>query len=387
MDFHELSRLNEAVSKKLRAYLQDPFLCRLYSDIRTAGPIKAISMDITHACNIRCRGCYFFEEKMDKNKMPEDEAEFDAFIDREKARGTNFITVIGGEPSLVLDRLKKLHDNFSVAAVTNGVQKIPYEGFENMSIGVSIWGDHETDKKLRGGGKIDIFSKALRNFRDDPRVQWYYTTTPGHVNEIERVVEQCIANGNYVVFTFYGDISQARGDLDHRLGYSPVVREINRMIKRYPDRILITSYMCDVIVSGQLYDEKWGYDVCSSVTFDHEMNRNRVKNGKPYNKHFRAYNPDLKSTRRCCVGNDRDCSTCFDVWAHFSWIMMNLRRHLGSKKEFSNWLTTVYLFYVINRIMDLKNSVELLPEIHRCSSHSYEPDKDASTTKFRKLEA
>lgn len=375
------------MSKKIKEYLQDPFLNRLYSDIRATGPIRAISVDITHACNIRCRGCYFFEENMDRNKMPVDEAEFDAFVEREKARGTNFITVIGGEPSLALDRVKKLHDNFWVATVTNGLLKIPYEGFENMSIGVSVWGNHETDKKLRGGGKVDIFAQALKNFRDDPRVQWYYSTTPGRADEIESVVERCISNGNYVVFTFYGDISQAGGDLDHRLGFGRVVQEINRMIERYPDRILITSYMCDVITSGQLYDEKWGYEVCSSITFDNEINRKRVENGKPFNKHFRAYNPDLKSTRRCCIGNDRDCSNCFDVWAHFSWIMMNMRRHLGSKQEFSNWLTTVYLFYMINRITDFNNAVKLLPEIHSCSRSLYDLDEIVNTTKIRNLGA
>jgi hypothetical protein len=228
-----------------------------------------------------------------------------------------------------------------------------------------VWGDHETDTRLRGRGRQDVFATALRNYRDDPRASWYYTTTPGNAHEIEPVVEQCVANGNRVLFNFYGDLAGIGGDVDHRRGFARVRREIDRMIDRYPGRIWLSSYMSEVISTGRLYEDRWGYDVCSSVSADNAMNQARLANGKPYNAHFRAYNPDLTSTRRCCVGDERDCSTCFDVWAHTSWIMLNMRRHLGSKQEFTNWLTTMYLFYLMNRFVDFDAGVSLLPEIHR----------------------
>lgn len=354
---------------KLKQYLQDPFLKRLYDDIRKAGPLKAISVDITHACNIRCEGCYFLADGMDQYKAPEDEAEFDAFIEQEKARGTNYVTVVGGEPSLVLNRLKKIYDNFWMIVVTNGLRKIPYEGFENMAVAVSVWGDHGTDKRLRGSGKIDVFAEALKNYQDDPRAVWYFTTFAGNAHEIESVVGQCVDNGNYVGFNFYGDLAGLGGALDHRQGFGQVRREINRMIDRYPDRILLTSYVYEVISTGKLYDEEWGYDVCASVSVNNEKNTERLKNGKPYSPHFRAYNPDLKSTRRCCVGEDRDCSTCLDVWAHTSWIILNMKRHMGSEQEFTNWLTSLYSFYLVNRIVDFEVGSQLLPEIHERLSY------------------
>ena len=31
--------------------------------------------------------------------------------------------------------------------------------------------------------------------------------------------------------------------------------------------------------------------------------------------------------------------------------MLRMRRHLGSKQEFTNWLTTMYLFYLVNRLV------------------------------------
>jgi MoaA/NifB/PqqE/SkfB family radical SAM enzyme len=353
------------MASKLKEYLKNPFLNRLYSDIRNAGPIRSILLDITHMCNLRCKGCYFFAEEMDKNKAPVNESEFDAFIDQEKERGTNFVTVTGGEPTLEIHRLKKLYDNFLTSVVTNGIQKIPFDGFEKLSIGVSVWGDHDTDKRLRGKGKIDVFAKGLENYKNDPRVGWYYTTTAGNASEIESVTEQCVANGNYLIYNFYGDILQIGADLDHQQGFEGVSREINRMIERYPDKLFCTSYMLDVITKGIMKDEKWGYDVCCSITFDNKKNEERIKNGKPFNPHFRAYNPDLKSTRRCCVGDDRDCSNCYDIWAHFSWIMMNMKRHLGSEQEYTYWLTTVYIFYVMNRFIDLEVGSKLQSEIHK----------------------
>ena len=144
------------MANKLKSYLADPFLNRLYRDIRKAGAIKSISVDITHACNIRCTGCYYFAEGMDRYKSPKDESFFDEFIAREKARGTNFVTIVGGEPSLILHRVKKIYDNFWMNIATNGMRKIPFEGFENMPIGISVWGDHETDKILRAGATMCV---------------------------------------------------------------------------------------------------------------------------------------------------------------------------------------------------------------------------------------
>jgi len=357
------------MAARLSDYLSDPFLGRLYRDVRAAGPLRSISVDLTSVCNLRCQGCYFFAENMDEAASPpsssSEASELDAFIAREKTRGTNFVTVVGGEPSLRLDHLKKIYDNFWMNVATNGWIRIPREGFENMPIGISVWGDTETDRRLRGSASRDVFSHALANYRDDARAFWYYTVTPGNVDEIETVVRRVIDNGNYVLFNFYGDLEGLGGELDHRRGFERARLEIDRMIEAYPERILMTSYLNQVVSTGELYDQRWGYDVCTSVTADAPVNRDRTENGNPVNRHFRAYNADFVTTRRCCTGIDRDCASCFDTWEHFSWIMLSMKRHLGSKQEFTNWLTTMYLFYWINRIVGFEAGAELLPEIHR----------------------
>jgi MoaA/NifB/PqqE/SkfB family radical SAM enzyme len=363
-------------------YLKDPFLDRLYTTVKAAGTLRSIVLDLTHVCNIRCQGCYFFAENMDNSKAPEDEESFDAFVAKELERRTNFVTAVGGEPSLMLSRLKKLYDHFYLSTATNGLKKIPHTGFENLGIGVSVWGDHRTDTILRGSGTTDVFEKGLQNYRDDRRAIWYYTTTPGNAHEIESVVEQCVANGNFVTFNYYGDLLDLGGTCAGK--FDRVRREVDRMIDRFPGRILTSTYINEVTTTNMMLGQRWGYDVCCTISPDNPVNQERIRNGHPFNPHFRAYNSDLKTTRRCCVGIDSDCGKCYNVYARFSWIMMNLEGHLGSKKDFTNWLTSLYLFYLGNRIVDFEEGVALLPELHdrlrlqRVSSSTISLTKTAS---------
>jgi hypothetical protein len=352
---------------RLSTYLQDPLLRGMYDAIREVGPIRSIALDITSKCNLRCSGCYYYVEGMDKVHISHDDCAFDELLQQEQERGTNFITVVGGEPALVPGRLKKIYQTFKMNVATNGLIKIPYEGLEQMPLGIAIWGDHETDAKLRGhsngNGKQDYFTTALENYRDDPRAFWYYTVAPGYSHEIESVVEQCIENGNRVLINYYSDVAKLGGRLDYRQGFGAVQKEIDRMIGLYPDKLYTTRYFNEVVTSGRLYDEAWGYDVCTNLSANNEANQERLKNGKPFNKHFRAYNADFKTTRRCCTGINRDCGSCFDTWEHFSWIMINMRKHLGSRAEFANWLSTMFVFYLVNRLVDFEQGIKCLPEI------------------------
>jgi len=345
---------------RLKAYLADPLLRTMYDMVRDAGPVRPISLDLTSKCNLRCSGCYYYAEGMDKIEVPRDDTAFDRLLDDEEARGTNFVTVVGGEPALEPGRLRKLYARFKMNVATNGLIRIPRDGLEDMPLGIAIWGDTETDSRLRADGRRDLFSIALKNYRNDPRAFWYYTVAPGRANEIGNVVEKCIDNGNRVLFNYYSDVSRLGGDLDYQRGFDEVRREVDRMISLYPDQMYTTHYLNDVVSTGCLGDERWGYDVCTNLSVDYDPNLERQDNGKPYNRHFRAINADFVTTRRCCTGVDRDCASCFDTWEHFSWIMINMRKHLGSRKAFSDWLVTMFAFYVVNRLVDFDAGLAVL---------------------------
>ena len=353
------------MSARVEAWLRDPFLSGMFGAIRAAGPLRSIAVDLTRACNIRCTGCYFFAEGMDALPSRDGEPDVDRFVERERARGTNFVTVVGGEPALALERLKALYDAFKLSVATNGLRRIPRQGFEQLPIGVSVWGDHATDRELRGGGKLDVFRRALANYRGDERAFWYYTVAPGHANEVEGVVERCVDNGNRVLFNFYGDLERRGGELDHARGFAEVRAAIERAIEHYPERILMTARLAEVVSTGRLFDLEWGHSTCASISSDHPANRGRIQGGVPFDPHFRAYNADLATTRRCCTGIGRECSSCFDTWQHFSWVMLHLKKHMASQHDFTQWLTTTYLFYFINRLVDVEQGAAWLPEIHR----------------------
>ena len=351
---------------KLSTYLADSFLAELYEQVRQAGAVRSISLDLTHECNLRCTGCYYFEEEMDNlvdQTLNLDKA-FNELVQQEMKRGTNFVTIVGGEPALRFDRLKIIYDNFNMNVATNGLVQIPYHGLEKMPIGVAVWGDHQTDANLRNSGKRDLFKLALDNYKDDPRAFFYYTVSPGKSHEIESVVKQCIENGNKVLFNYYCDLHHLGGDYDYRAGFNKVREEIDRIIDLYPNSILTTKYFNQVITTGQLYDQHWGYDVCTNLSTNYPPNQVRLKNGNLFNPHFRAYNADFKTTRRCCTGINRSCDSCFDAWEHFSWIMANMNKHLESKEAFTQWLTSVYMFYYINRLLKEPAHNQVVGEIH-----------------------
>lgn len=352
----------------INKYLEDPLLQFMYSEVRKAGAIKSISLDLTSKCNLRCEGCYYFSDGMNTIVKEGSEADFDNLILNEKKRGTNFVTVVGGEPSLKIERLIKLSNNFKISVATNGQIKIPAQNLEDISIGVAVWGNQATDLRLRGNYQIDVFNNALKNFKNDPRAFFYYTVQPDKYDEIEEVTKLCIENGNRVLFNFFSEDNRNKTLYNDSVNnFEKVNQEIVKLIEKYPEQILLSSYVSQVVTSGTLYEEKWGHDVCPNFSIDNELNFTRMKNGNPYSPHFKSYNADFKSTRKCCTRLDDSCNNCYDVWQHFAWIIINLKKHLGSYEEFTNWLSTTYLFYLINRLVDQDAGFKLLAEIQKRS--------------------
>ncbi|MDH5610241.1 MAG: radical SAM protein, partial [Cyclobacteriaceae bacterium] len=257
-------------------YLKDPFLNQLYQSIRNAGPIKSVSLDITHKCNLRCTGCYYFQEGMDVRVRPGDDRDLLNWVLNEKKRGTNFVTIVGGEPSLEIDRLRLLYRHFKLNVATNGLVRIPEEGLEDMPIGVAIWGNTKSDSQLRANGKRDLFSRALKNYKNDSRAFWYYTVAPGLAHEVYEVVERCIENGNRILFNYYSDLARKGTGYDFADGANALHEVIEDVMEKYPNKVLSMPYLHEVIMTGSLKGQQWGYDVCTNLSTDFKGNSHRL---------------------------------------------------------------------------------------------------------------
>lgn len=352
------------IRQRIASYSCDPLIGPLWRAVRQAGSLRGISVDITRRCNLRCTGCYFFSEGMDRVADASKDV-FDHFVAAELGRGTNLVTVLGGEPSLAIERLRYLAARFRLVIVTNGLRPLPLTGLEDATIAVSVWGDRSTDRKLRGYDRLEIFTRALSNYHNDPRVIWYMTLPPDPSASTEESVLACMENGNLVGFNYYGDLDGVGGDFDHRAGFEGAYRFVEDMIARYPGHIAFGSYLNAVVTSGNLKGSRWGYDVCGSVSVSDPTNAARLANGQSYNPHFNAYGPNLTTPRRCCVGIERDCETCRDVWAHMSWVALALESHLESSEDFYSWVSTMYVFYGICGLLDRSEFRRRLGEINR----------------------
>jgi hypothetical protein len=87
---------------------------------------------------------------------------WEAFIDGEMERGVNLAILIGGEPTLCLDRVEAFYKRLPTFCATNGLIKVPRDRFPDMMVGISLWGDEEDEKTLRGRDTFSISSKIMR---------------------------------------------------------------------------------------------------------------------------------------------------------------------------------------------------------------------------------
>lgn len=122
--------------------------------------IRSSIYDVTNRCNLRCKGCFFFSS--DEHKAAPEEMDikkWEAFVEKEKARGVNLAILIGGEPTLCFDRVEAFYERLSTFCATNGLIKVPRDRFPDMMIGISLWGDEADEQVLRGKDTFSISSK------------------------------------------------------------------------------------------------------------------------------------------------------------------------------------------------------------------------------------
>ena len=88
---------------------------------------------------------------------------WEAFVDREKERGVNLAILIGGEPTLFLDRVEAFYRRLPTYCATNGLIKMPRDRFPDMMVGISLWGElGGREVELRGRDMFCHLQQELR---------------------------------------------------------------------------------------------------------------------------------------------------------------------------------------------------------------------------------
>ena len=306
--------------------------------------IRSSIYDVTNRCNLRCKGCFFFSSGEHQVAEEMDLRKWESFIDREKERGVNLAILIGGEPTLCMDRVEAFYKRLPTYCATNGQIKVSRDQFPDMMVGISLWGGPADEKVLRGR---DTFAVSSRNYADDPYTYYLYTLTPRQVGKIEPVIKRIADVGLKVHLQLLSNdegvdgFSWGEGELrDLRF-------EMDEMLDRYPQTVISSKYYHEVITTGKMMGRRFGWEECPSVT----ESRDHRKPQPRRLIHFIRWASDLQTVHRCCTSATRDCLTCKDGAAHMSWIMVNKREHMNSTKDLQNWIEVYEMFAKLYRFI------------------------------------
>ncbi len=306
--------------------------------------IRSSIYDVTNRCNLRCKGCFFFSSGEHHVTEETDVRKWQEFVDKEKERGVNLAILIGGEPTLRMDRVEAFYERLPTYCATNGLIKVSREKFPDMMVGISLWGGRADEEVLRGR---DTFAVSSKNYAGDAYTYYLYTITPRQVGKIESVIKRIADVGLKVHLQLLSNDESVDGFSWHEEELKDLRAEMDEMLDDYPQTVISSKYYHEVITTGRMMGRRFGWEECPSVT---ESRDDR----KPQPRrliHFFRWASDLKTVHRCCTSATRDCSTCKDGAAHMSWIMVNKREHMNSTKDLQNWIEVYEMFAKLYRFI------------------------------------
>ncbi|MBW4701623.1 MULTISPECIES: 4Fe-4S cluster-binding domain-containing protein [unclassified Micromonospora] len=329
---------------RLASLLADrPDLAARLQVVRDMGRrVSATEVHLTTTCNIRCKGCWYFEGGFDA-AVPEtsDPELISRFVDSLVAKGVTQATLIGGEPTLVLPRVVPFVERLPYVTIsTNGIRPLPMVGFEQVAVAISLFGGGPLDDALRGyrvnGSSFSgLFETALGHYRNDPRVIFVYALSEEGLQYVEPTVRAIQDNGNQVTFNFYS----AHGS-DHALRIENEQRtlaEALRVKQAYPETVVCHPYFIEALITGRTHwDGQFGYDVCPSISVDHPDHAERIRNGNPVLDGFAVYGADYQTLQFCCTSGN--CADCRDSQGVYSWLLVSMNRFLDDTGRLETWL-------------------------------------------------
>lgn len=299
--------------------------------------IRSSIYDLTNKCNLRCKGCFFFSSDEHKVKEETDVKKWEEFVDREKARGVNLAILIGGEPTLFLDRVEAFYSRLPTFCASNGLIKVPRDRFPDMMVGISLWGDAESERLLRGK---DTFAISSKNYEGDRYTYYLYTITPRQIGKTEGVIRRIADAGLKVHMQLLSNDEGVDGFTWKPEELADIREEMDAMLGRYPDTVISSRYYHRIITTGEMLGQKFGWGECPSVTEPLDTREPRPKRLI----RFIRWAADLETMHRCCTSATRDCTTCKDGAAHMSWVMVNKRAHLRGAEELKGWIEVYEMF-------------------------------------------
>ncbi len=311
--------------------------------------VRTSEYHITNACNLRCRGCWFFEYEYDQRTADLASAEGWRMLAKEQAESRRITSalLIGGEPTLYLDRIAAFVEHMKYVTISsNGLKKLPREGFERVAVALTLFGGDGQDDTLRailpsGRRFSGLFDQVLAHYRNDDRATFVFAVVPDYPEAIEPTIRRIQENGNAATFNYYS----AYGSSDP-LGQSAEARLLEEMLRvrdLYPDVVINTPYSIRTLITGRTHWATFGYEVCPSISTDHAAHKERLQNGHPTLPGFNSFAADGQTVNFCCAS--ANCDGCRDSQAVYSWLLLSMKHHLDSPESFEMWLDTAESYW------------------------------------------
>jgi len=135
--------------------------------------LKKLQIELTSKCNLRCKHCYFYEDKKSKDTYELPFSKIKDIVDEVKRMGAEVISLTGGEPFMrndIYDVLTYIESkNMAIVILTNGTlidQKVAQKisTFKNLYVTISLDGPQSAHERLRGvKGCFDKTLDAIRH--------------------------------------------------------------------------------------------------------------------------------------------------------------------------------------------------------------------------------
>ena len=300
--------------------------------------IRSSIYDVTDRCNLRCKGCFFFSSG--EHEVAREETDINkwrTFIDKEMARGVNLAILIGGEPTLCMDRIEAFYSKLPTFCATNGLIKVDRERFPDLMVGISLWGNPEDEITLRGK---DTFKISSANYEGDPHTYYLYTITPKQLGNTEEIIKKIKNIGVKVHMQLLSNDEGVDGFSWQPEELVDIRSEMDDMLDKYPETVVSCKYYHEIITTGKMLGRPFGWMECPSVTEPIDKRNPRPKRLT----NFIRWASDLQTMHRCCTSETRDCSTCKDGAAHMSWVMVNKHDHIKTPQDLQNWIEVYEMF-------------------------------------------
>jgi hypothetical protein len=327
---------NQPREWKFAELIADPEVQQRWERVRRYFFLRESTYDMTHRCNIRCEGCYYFEGDKQYAEEAADPAAWRSLMQAEKARGITYVVLAGAEPSLVPDLLQVCFEQMPLGAIaSNGIQRIA----DNVGyrIHISVWGNDETSLRIRKAKHM--LSRQIENYQNDPRAVFVYTFTPNNIAEAAKVAQTLARQGCKMTFNMFSSPVGYNGPLRHsRHSLLQTRQTMLDLLARYPDHVLYSTYNTVAHTHSMGLHELFGcsYPRCNPST-DIGLGRS-----------FRQYRTDLNWDRAaaCCVP-DTDCSDCRHYAAGSAVVTARLFRHAIDPDTFRSWLDYVDTYLAV----------------------------------------